>query len=268
MSWLYLLLAGLGTGVFGGMLGVGGSTVMIPAMTFLYGENQHLYQAAAMICNFFVSAAAIAAHRKAEVFNTNVLKWMIPTAMLGTIGGVALSNIELFEGRNSYLLARLFGAFLIYVCIYNARRLYRSIVHKEAFAGDGHVTGKKVPICSAPSGLLTGLAAGLLGIGAGTVATPLMQLLLRLPLRNAMSNSAVIIVSISWLGAIYKNMTLPQHGLEIKDSLYLAMLLMPGSIIGGYIGGELMHLLPRNIIRSLFILLCVLAAIKLLTVSP
>lgn len=267
MDWLWLLLTGLGTGVFGGMLGVGGSVVMIPAMTFLYGENQHLYQAAAMICNFFVSAAAIVAHRKAEVFNVNVLKWMIPAAMLGTIGGVAMSNVQWFEGENSYLLARLFGLFLIYVCVYNARRLYRTIVHKDYFTGTGHVTGKKVPRCAGPCGLVTGLAAGLLGIGAGTVSTPLMQLTLKLPLRNAMSNSAAIIVSISWLGAIYKNMTLGQHGIEIADSLYLALLLMPGSIIGGFIGGHLMHLLPRNIIRSLFLLLCVLAAIKLLTVK-
>ncbi|MCE5185167.1 MAG: sulfite exporter TauE/SafE family protein [Planctomycetaceae bacterium] len=265
MEWFWLLVAGLGTGVFGGMLGVGGSVVMIPAMTLLYGENQHLYQAAAMICNFFVSAAAIIAHRKAEVFNPNVLKWMIPTAMLGTIGGVALSNIRLFQGHNSYMLARVFGAFLIYVCIYNARRLYRSIFCNDTLAASDYAA-EKVPLYAAPSGVLTGLAAGLLGIGAGTVATPLQQLTLKLPLRNAMSNSAAIIVSISWLGAIYKNATLAQHGIMVKESLYLAALLMPGSIIGGYLGGRLMHILPRNIIRSLFIALCVLAAIKLLTV--
>jgi uncharacterized membrane protein YfcA len=267
MDWFWLLATGFGTGLFGGMLGVGGSTVMIPAMTFLYGENQHLYQAAAMICNFFVSAAAIMAHRKAEVFNPTILKWIIPTAMLGTIGGVAMSNLPLFEGDNSYLLARLFGAFLIYVSLYNARRLYRTMVYKDNFAAGEPVSAKKAAIYAGPSGLLTGLAAGLLGIGAGTVATPLQQVTLKLPLRNAMSNSAAIIVSISWLGAIYKNATLAQHGLEVKESLYLAALLMPGSIIGGYLGGQLMHILPRNIIRSAFILLCIAAAIKLLTVS-
>jgi uncharacterized membrane protein YfcA len=268
MDWLWLLLTGLGTGLFGGMLGVGGSTVMIPAVTLLFGENQHLYQGAAMICNFFVSAPALLAHRKAEVFNPDVLKWMIPAAMLGTVGGVALSNIPLFEGPNSYLLARLFGAFLVYVCLYNARRLYRTILHRDYFEGSDQVSGNKAAAYSGACGLGTGLSAGLLGIGAGTVATPLMQLTLRLPLRNAMSNSAAVIVSISWLGAIYKNATLPQHGIGISESLYLALLLIPGATVGGFLGGRLMHILPRNIIRSAFILLCLLAALKLLTVKP
>jgi uncharacterized membrane protein YfcA len=267
MDWLGLLLTGLGAGLFGGMLGVGGSTVMIPAMTLLGGENQHLYQSAAMICNFFVSVSAIIAHRKAEAFNPPVLKWMIPAAMLGTIGGVAMSNLPLFEGDNSYLLARLFGAFLIYVSVYNARRLYRTMVHKDYFAAGEAVSAKTAAGYGGPSGRVTGLAAGLLGIGAGTVSTPLMQLTMKLPLRNAMSNSAAIIVSISWLGAIYKNATLAQHGIQMQESLYLAALLMPGSIIGGYLGGQLMHILPRNIIRSAFILLCIAAGIKLLTVS-
>ncbi len=39
-------------GLFGGLLGLGGSTIMIPALVMVFGENQHLYQAAAMICNF------------------------------------------------------------------------------------------------------------------------------------------------------------------------------------------------------------------------
>jgi uncharacterized protein len=268
MEWVWLAAIGLGAGVFGGMLGVGGSVVMIPALTLLMGENQHLYQGAAMICNFFVSITAVIAHRKAEAFNAGVLKWMIPAAMAGILAGVTISNIPLFEGDNSFWLARLFGVFLIYVSLYNARRLYQTIRHEKSFIDKDRVADAKIPVRSGLCGLITGTAAGLLGIGAGTVSTPLMQVTMQLPLRNAMSNSAAIIVSISWLGAIYKNATLARHGIELGESLRLAMLLIPGALVGGYFGGHLMHILPRNIIRSAFILLCILAAIKLLTVKP
>jgi uncharacterized membrane protein YfcA len=115
---------------------------------------------------------------------------------------------------------------------------------------------------------VTGLAAGLLGIGAGTVSTPLQQVTLKLPIRNAMSNSAVTIVCIAWLGAIYKNATLSQHGVEISQSLKMAAMVIPGAILGGYIGGHLMHALPKNIVRGVFIGVCILASIKLLTVTP
>ncbi|MCI0499268.1 MAG: sulfite exporter TauE/SafE family protein [Planctomycetales bacterium] len=268
MSFPVLFIIGLSAGLLGGLLGIGGSIVIIPALTFLYGENQHLYQAAAILCNFFVSASAVIAHWKAETFDRAVLKWLTPLAMAGILAGVALSNCSFFAGSNSYLLARAFGAFLVYVVVYNLRRLYLSwfgkipVVHGSAAASPAH------SLLSAFCGAATGLAAGLLGIGAGTVATPMQQFFLRVPLRQAMSNSAATIVCIAWLGGLYKNLTLPQHGLEIADSPNIAVWVIPGSIVGGYIGGHLMHILPKNLVRGAFILVCILAAIKLLTVTP
>jgi len=268
VSILIFFAIGLAAGVLGGLLGIGGSIVIIPALTILYGENQHLYQASAMICNFFVSAAAIIAHWKAESFDKTVLKWMVPLAVLGIWGGVALSNCTIFAAENSYLLARVFGAFLIYVAVYNIRHLYLHWRGKNITLHGPPVASMAHLVLSGFCGAATGLAAGLLGIGAGTIATPLQQLLLRMPLCKAMSNSAGIIVAIAWLGAIYKNLTLAQHGLHWSSSLHIAIFVIPGSIAGGYIGGHLMHLLPRNLVRFVFILVCALAAAKLLTVCP
>jgi uncharacterized membrane protein YfcA len=100
------------------------------------------------------------------------------------------------------------------------------------------------------------------------VATPTQQFFLKRPLREAMSNSAAAIVSMAWLGAIYKNATLSQHGITITESLRIAVCIIPGAIIGGYIGRRLMHTLPKNIVRAIFILVCAIAAVKLLTVAP
>jgi uncharacterized membrane protein YfcA len=268
VDFAVLFIIGLGMGLFGGMLGIGGSIIMIPAMTLLYGENQHLYQASAMICNFFVSASALFAHRKAEALVGKVLIWLVPAAMLGILGGVMLSNTRFFSGGNSYLLARIFGAFLVYVVILNSWRLLQ-ILHPKI-----RVINKPMPknplaaIFSALCGAVTGLGAGLLGIGAGTVSTPLQQVTLKLPIRNAMSNSAFTIICIAWLGAIVKNWTLPQHGIAVSESLKMAAMIIPGAIIGGFVGGHLMHALPKNLVRAVFILVCIAAAIKLLTVQP
>jgi uncharacterized membrane protein YfcA len=96
----------------------------------------------------------------------------------------------------------------------------------------------------------------------------MQQLLLRVPLKSAMSNSATIILSISWVGAIYKTATLHHHGIAIADSLKIAALIIPTGLLGGFIGGHLMHKLPRELVRSLFILVCIFGAWRLLTVSP
>jgi hypothetical protein len=157
--------------------------------------------------------------------------------------------------------------FLVYVAFYNSHRLYRSMKQHRNLERDKPLT-KPNAIGASLCGLLTGSASGLLGIGAGTVATPTQQFFLKRPLREAMSNSAAAIVSISWLGAIYKNATLAQHGIAVADSLKIAAWVIPGAVVGGFIGGHLMHALPKNVVRAIFIGVCLMAAIKLLTVTP
>lgn len=267
MDYILYSIIGLCMGVVGGTLGIGGAVFMIPAMTLIFGENQHLYQAASMICIFFVSSASLIAHHKAKMISKKTLVRLVPAAMVGILAGVALSNSSLFEGSNDYLLSRVFGGFLVYVAVYNSFRLYRSITQAQPQEAEKSQAESKTSLAW-PVGLITGLGSGLLGMGAGTVATPLQQLMLKSPMKRAMSHSAALIVCISWLGAIYKNATLAQHGIEFTESLKIATCIIPGAIIGGTIGGHLMHALPKNIVRAVFIIVCIIAAIKLLTVGP
>ena len=72
--YLLLIALGLVAGGSGGLLGIGGSLVMIPGMILLFGaegrqagqDPQHLYQAAAMIVNFFVVLPAVVRHSQAR----------------------------------------------------------------------------------------------------------------------------------------------------------------------------------------------------------
>lgn len=269
MDYVLYSVIGLCMGVVGGTLGIGGAVFMIPAMTFVFGENQHLYQAASMICIFFVSSSSLIAHHKAKVISKQLMVRMVPAALVGILAGVAVSNSAIFEGANDYILSRVFGGFLVYVVAYSSFRFYRSIkMGQPQEAQTPEQNESKKTSLGWVVGLITGMGSGLLGMGAGTIATPLQQLLLRSPMKRAMSNSAMLIVCMSWLGAIYKNWTLSQHGLDFTDSIKIAACIIPGAIIGGTIGGHLMHALPKNIVRAIFILVCIIAAVKLLTVSP
>ncbi len=117
-------------------------------------------------------------------------------------------------------------------------------------------------------GMLTGLGAGLLGIGAGTISTPLQQLFLKMPIKRAMSNSAAIIMCIALIGATFKISTLYKHDIAWTEPLKIAGFIIPTAMIGGYIGGHLMHYLPKNVVRAIFIAILILAAIKMLTIKP
>lgn len=260
MDYFILAVIGIVMGLFGGLLGVGGSVIMIPALVFGFGENQHLYQASAMICNFFVGTTATIVHKNAEMLIPSVLKWLIPSAALGVVIGVAISNSSVFAAEKSYLLAHVLGGFMIYVIVHN---LYK--FRKSAHIADGPHHSKAVHpvpliiLC----GLLSGIPAGLLGLGGGLLFIPAQQLVLKIPLKRAISNSAATIASIALIGAFYKNITLSQHNIEILESLKIAAVIIPGAIAGAFVGGRAMHKLPIQVVRAVFILLAALACYKL-----
>jgi len=262
MDYLILLAIGAVMGLFGGLLGIGGSVVMIPAMVIFFGPNQHLYQAAAMICNFFVAASAAVVHKKANVLVVDIIKLLIPAAIVGIIAGVALSNVTFFSGENSKNLTRAFGLFLIYVIFYNLNKL-------RSFRGGSDGLDLSRSRRSKPltllSGVVTGLSAGLLGIGGGAVCTPLQQLCLRMPLKRAISNSAALISATALVGAFYKNITLAKHGISVVESIKIAAVIIPTASIAAFAGGRLMHVLPKNVVRIAFIGLLIAASYKMLT---
>jgi len=262
MDFLILSIIGVLMGFFGGLLGIGGSVVMIPAMALVFGENQHLYQASAMICNFFVAASAVVAHKKTDFLMPDVVKLLVPCAAIAVILGVILSNLSFFAGRRSFVLARFFGAFMLYVVAYNCFRFFHSVKNSRNF----NVTGvhQSVPR-TIITGIATGISAGLLGIGGGSVCVPLQQLTLKMPLKNAISNSAATIILIAAVGACLKNATLGQHGIAVMDSVKIAAMIIPTAIVGGFLGARMMHILPKNIVRLAFILLLLIGSYKMLT---
>jgi len=251
-------LIGLMAGFVGGLLGIGGSTIILPALIIYlsyspggYGGNdQHLLQGAAMICNVFISGAAVVAHFRARAVMKPVVVRLIPSALVGILLGGGVSNSSVFARDNGKYLAMLLAVFLGYVAVYNIVRMVRP----ESLASQFDENKAIAPWKVVATGLPMGLMAGLLGIGGGSLCVPTQQILLRLPLRRAIANSAVTIVFASLAGAIYKNMTLSQHGFSVTMSLKLALMLVPTAILGSYLGGRLTHVLPHRVLRIIFIL--------------
>jgi uncharacterized membrane protein YfcA len=272
----FVALLGLIAGVLGGMLGVGGSVVMIPGLVWLlgreHGAEQHLYQAGAMIANVAVSVPAAMRHRQAGAMTPSVLVGMLPAALVCVLIGVGLSNLPIFSGADgSVWLGRCLAVFLIYVIYANTRKLLRSTAtadpSTEMTPDPGSARLRPLTGGITVGGIM-GSTAGLMGIGGGAIATPLQQTLLGLPLRNCIANSSLVICISATLGAISKNASLSLHAtpalpLQWTDGLWLGLLLAPTAWAGGRLGASLTHRLPLRTIRIAFILLMVIAAWKM-----
>jgi uncharacterized membrane protein YfcA len=252
--WILIGL-GLTAGVLGGLIGIGGSIVIIPVLTLLLGRDQHFSQASAMIINVFVAAAAVFQHNRAHAIRWKIALHMVPAGLLFIIVGVEVSNT--LDGE---MLQKIFGVFLVYVVAYNVVKLVRDGQPRDQRPQE-RADWRRV---SATGGAM-GLVAGLLGIGGGPVAIPLLQRLSYLPLRQSIATSSAVMVLTAAVGAARKNLTLVQVTDEpLRESLLTAACLAPTAVLGALIGAWLTHHLPVRWVRLAFTLLMVWASLDML----
>ncbi len=249
---------GLAAGALGGLLGIGGSVVMIPALAIILGskdpESQHLYQAAAMAVNIAVSAPAAAEHIRRGALHKRLFVWVLASALIAIVLGVLAS-----DRMDGLTLRRVFAVFLVYVALNTILKLLRGT--PELKPSQERVT----PLRGSTVGGVMGFAAGLLGIGGGTLTVPLAQTLCRLPLKQCIAVSSAVMCITAAVGATMKIWTLPQHGFKPTHAIAIALLLTPTAVLGGGLGARLTHRLPLSAMRGVFIALLLAAAWKMAT---
>jgi uncharacterized membrane protein YfcA len=261
MDYVLLVIVGFVAGISAGLLGIGGSVVMIPGLVLIFGGNgQHLYQAAAMIANFFVIAPAVLRHWRVKAMLWPVIRLTIPSSIVGAVAGVYASDLPVFRRGGQGYLQIAFAAFLVYVVVYNLWRLRPgAAMRRAAEAGSPRLSSSLIVLLV---GLPAGLLAGLLGIGGGLFAVPAQQIALRIRLPNAIANSAATILCSSIVGAAVKNHHLAEHGFGISQSVMLAACLIPSAMIGSWVAAAKVHQWPVSAIRVAFVIVLAYSAVK------
>ncbi|MHC4809427.1 MAG: sulfite exporter TauE/SafE family protein [Planctomycetota bacterium] len=257
---LALVLTGLGAGMLGGLLGIGGSIIMIPVLTLGFSHDQHLSQAAAMIVNVVVAVSSYSQHRRAGAIPVGTVPRLVPAAILAIILGVVASNH--FDGTG---LQRIFGVFLVLVVAMNIQRLVHRSRRGSASAAaiDEDATGPPRVIPAVIVAGIVGGSAGLLGIGGGIIAVPLCQRVLGMPIRASIAASATLMCLTAPVGAVLKNLSLPP-GQSATDAVLIAGVLAPTAIVGSLLGARLTHVLPTLWLRAALVFLLSWAAVKFL----
>ena len=245
-----LLGAGLGVGFASGLLGVGGSFIMTPVQYMVFTSM-------GLPVDIAIKLA----------FGTS-LTVMLPTAASGTwrhhkegaiwwraaliMGGCGLASA--FGGATlaSYLpgaiLKIVFGAVVLGAA---ARML--SFKPTEASAQPKHA-----PWLWAALGALIGLVSGLIGIGGGMLAVPVMVLVLRFRMHSAVATSLAMVMITSIGGIVgYIVHGLGTSGLPANSLGYVYLeswaLLAATSIGMAQVGARTAHRLPARPLRYAFV---------------
>ena len=207
-------LAGVVAGLAGGLFGVGGGVVLVPALTGGFGLTQHQAHG--------TSLAAIGAAALASLF------------VYGAHGNVAWSTAALvaltsvftarYGARAAARISRraLTRAFALFMLGVAARLLWRI----PPASGTPLVHGAAGVALDLLLGGAVGLLAGFMGVGGGIIAVPAFTLLLGMSQAAAQGTSLAVILVTAPAGAIEH----ARHG-------NLVARLIPALALGAAIGG-------------------------------
>lgn len=251
-----LVIGGL-AGVLGGLAGIGGSMIMLPALAvFVHDDNpgtaHHMFMAAAMVVNVVVSLPAALRHRQAGAIHLGALRAILPAMALSIVVGVLVSNT--FDGL---ILRKILAGFIGLYALMTIARYFRKSPEPALDLGRLH-KARLIGI-----GTVTGLIAGLLGIGGGVVMVPMLQVFCKMPIRNAIATSSAVMVMTAVVGASLKMATLHTHDRGVLDALIIAAALAPTAFLGGRLGATLTHKLPLQAVRLVVSLALLVVAAKM-----
>ena len=235
-----------------GLLGSGGSAIMVPILVYLVEHDAKIAIAESMAIVGAISAiGAIPFARTKQVDWQSVLLFGLP-AMLGTfigawLGGLASNAVQL----------TVFGAVLL---------LAAGIMIKKAFGKAASADADKdfersrltlqhgaIIACE---GTIVGALTGFVGVGGGFLIVPALLILGKLPMRTAIGTSLVIIAMKSAVGFFKYQHFLIEHNLSV-DWPTIGIFISIG-MIGCFIGQRVNSKLNQRALKQAFAIFLIL----------
>lgn len=256
--WAYLAL-GAFVGFFSGLLGIGGGSVMVPILTFIFVGKQlspnhvvHIALGTAMATILFTSASSIVSHHRRHAVNWHILHDLVPGVVVGTFCGALLA------GRlNALVLGILFAA----VVYFSATQLLLDIKPKT----DRSLPGTSgMWLAGGAIGALSSLAAL-----AGAALTVPFLVGRKVRVHEAIGTAAAVGWPLAFAGTVGYIISgigaagLPEHSVGF---VYLPAVLwiVIASMITAPLGASVAHRTPGRALKRIFAVLLYALATRML----
>ncbi len=238
------ILLGLALGTLGGLFGIGGGLIAIPALGVLFGLDQQLAQGTALVMVVpNVLLALWRYHQRNRIDVRHALALALSSFVFALFGASWAVNLD----PESMRLA--FVAFLVALAFYN---LLRMVLRPPAASGQLRHPWPWLTVLGSGSGLL----GGLFGVGGAVIATPILT--------SVFGTSQVVAQGLSLaLAAPSTGVTLATYALHDHVQWALAIPLAIGGLLSIGWGVRLAHALPERMLRVLFTAFLLICALML-----
>ncbi|WP_434728680.1 sulfite exporter TauE/SafE family protein [Pseudomonas soli] len=244
IEWLMYIVLGAALGTLGGLFGIGGGLIAIPALGVLFGLDQQLAQGTALV---MVVPNVLLALWRYHQRNRIELRHAVPLSLcsflfawLGSIWAV---------GIDAQSMRLYFVGFLVALALWNVARMCLPV---KPPSNQLRYPWPWLGVL----GSFAGTMGGLFGVGGAVVATPILT--------SVFGTTQVVAQGLSLaLAAPSTAVTLLTYGLHQSVDGSIGVPLAVGGLLSISWGVKLAHALPEKALRSMFCVFLVVCAVML-----
>jgi len=259
------------------MLGLGGGVFIVPLLTLVLNLPIHIAISSSLVAVIANSITASGTHFRARLPNLKLGMFLLTATTIGAIGGAFLADI-----LASPILTVIFGITLIGIGYSMMRR--RQIVQEKTSLGEARGRTDSSPanlassltasyydrnlnqvinytVSRVPQGwginLMVGIASSLLGVGGGIINIPVMNLVMRVPIKAAMGTNSFMVGITALVGACvyyYNGYVYPMTAAPV----------MVGSFVGALVGAQLVQRARSTRLRQMFAIVMLILAVLMI----
>ena len=245
IEWLMYIVLGAALGTVGGLFGIGGGLIAIPALGVLFGLDQQLAQGTALV---MVVPNVMLALWRYHQRNRIELRHALPLATAGFVfawlGSLWAVGVDAKAMRIGFVV------FLLALAAWNVIRMFMrttppSSELRHAWPWLGVL------------GSFSGVMGGLFGVGGAVVATPVLT--------SVFGTTQVVAQGLSLALALPSTaVTLATYGVHQHVQWSMGIPLAVGGLLSISWGVKLAHAMPEKMLRSLFCGFLVVCALMLM----
>lgn len=262
---LLAALAGMGLalGVLTGLFGIGGGILAVPLLNTVLGVPYPLAVGSSL--SFVIGTSAAGAMRHFRMGNVD-LRAAVTLSAGSIFGAVAGAWLHHHLAQSLPGFERLMDALFILLLLTVAELVWlnpqdgkgrRTLLQRLPIGPRmdliaGGVTSVSVPGL-ALMGLIVGLVTGMMGVGGGVLFMPILLIVVGLKLKQAVGTSLAAVLLAAVAGTVF-------HGFGQSASIWIAMSLLVGSLVGVQFGAWLSGRIHARSIQRYFALLALAVA--------
>lgn len=244
-GWLVrAAVLGVVAGFLGGLFGVGGGILIVPALVLFMHMDQRLAHGTSLAAVLPIAVASLIGYTLEDKVD-----WPVGVLLaIGAVGGAVIGT-HILHVLPQRVLGYVFAGFLLLTAV----RLVAD--HSSAVGRSDLTVGRGALLVLI--GLITGILAGLLGVGGGIVMVPAMIVLFGIPAVVAKGTSLAVIVPTAVMGT-WRNRT--KHNTDLRIAAVVGM----AGIVSAFAASQVSVGLSETTSNVLFAVLLAAVAVRML----